>query len=76
MVESYTSQIPQKIFRFSGDPLFSADIHVCFRGNFAIHPPGEYYAKFKTVQTPPYHCFQISIVILKLDKKHYIRRKK
>jgi hypothetical protein len=67
MVESYASQIPQKILRFSGDPSFSAAIQGSalkslrlfrepnFRGNFAIHPPGESYAKFKTVQTPPYH---------------------
>jgi len=50
MVESYTS--------------FSAAIHGCFRGNFAICPPGKSYAKFKTVQTLPYHCFQLFFVIL------------
>jgi len=49
MVESYTS--------------FSAAIQGCFRGNFAIHPPSESCAKFKTVQTQPYHCFQQFFVI-------------
>jgi len=50
MVESYTS--------------FSADVHVRFRGNSAIHPPGESCAKFKTVQTLPYHYFHLFFVIL------------
>jgi hypothetical protein len=58
MVESYTS--------------FSADIHVRFRGNFAIHPPGESYAKFKSVQTLPYHYFQLFFVILAAGFKKLI----
>jgi len=45
MVESYIS--------------FSADIPVRFRGNFAICPPGKSYAKFKSIQTLPYHCPEV-----------------
>jgi len=50
MVESYTS--------------FSADILSASEGilRFAIH--GKSYAKFKTVQTLPYHCFQHVFLIL------------
>ncbi len=43
MVESYTS--------------FSTCIHARLRGNFAICPPGKSYAKFKSVQTIPYHYY-------------------
>jgi len=50
MIESYTS--------------FSVAIHGYFRGNFAICPHGKSYAKFKTLQTLPYHYFQLFFIIL------------
>jgi len=60
-LSSHPRLLPQNVCDFSGYPTF--------RGNFAIPgspkipdfwgcpPPGESYAKFKTLQTPPWHCF-------------------
>jgi len=38
---------------------------VCLRGNFAIHHPGEFTAKFKTVQTLSYRFLPIIEAIFK-----------